>query len=1349
MHIIPNEIPHPKNEADFEKMCAQIYGVVFQDSRPKINGRKGQEQYGIDVFVNDKDIGRIGIQCKKYLRTILKRNHIDEEIQKADTNKVAIKHLIFATTSPNDASLLKEIQRLSDYRKNKGLFTVEIEFWEDIELRINSYPILQNSYAPNSPGASFYIQNQKLDYILELGMNVQDRIANSGMLPIARTDSANIIISTQLDQTNDLIKKYRYQNAIEHIDIIGKDLGCFDVHQKARWHLQRGLCLWFSQDDVKEAAHHFLKAADLYPDDERIAAAHVRGLMLNNDFDAALDVGMLALERFPLSKQIWLAYINVKMMKGEIVRLEDIPSNMREEPDALQLIAIAASMQDNSTDALSLSIKAATHPEASFFTRITALNLVVQNSTNNPVAAMYGVLTKTQYTALEQVVNFFEPRIEKLWSVQSSVVQEATALLGFAFLLRHKPENALEIVNEAKSHGINSPEILRIHIQALSELQRDKDALMLGRNHLSVLTRESIVIISELAAYLGDIDYLEEVILEARKRMPGDQEVTDQLLSLRWAALAKAGKTSSLLSEIDVAKIVESGNFLLTCNAARLLYTSGYLLEATELIEKSKSLLNSSSQESDRLMLAELLFKAERWMEAAEFYESLAPTRQISVLHTRLFTCYIEADNRKKAKEFLNCLPENWIENDEIRQLAITLGYKAGDWAFLLPLADIQILKAPTEAASWLFKLQVALHSETPATFQQRIRQVPEDLNGSIRNIVQLASIELKYNEPSKGLKRLYRLLRQNFDEPEVFSAYFISIITAPTELPLMEDSLMEVVPGSALVLIDDLGHELQVVIDPSDTGILAKRTNFFQSDSSEGSALIGAKVGQKIEIPAQAFGGKKTYTVKSIQSAYKYMIQIVREREQSFGGLPNLKAVPIGDSGDGNKDFRYILDELKHSKNITRQLLEAYGAGNLTLAGFAKMLGRSPIDVVTGWSLDSPPIFIGTGLTQEKNETLALLARKHAIYVIDALTLAEFINFGAQEVLAALPKIYISPVTMAILKYNLSEAEDDKSIGTAIDSGNQIGFIEFDGKYKERRIAFANQLIEAANKYCTIQPSYGELIPPVEIPGFKDILQIEECETLLLAKEYNATLLTLDGRLRMLGKAVEVNSIWPQVLLMYCLETKRITAARSAEFTINQFLSNRKFVSLSSWDLVWMVMQGDSYIQRGIQAFKKYLESSDAEFESTTSVALGFLSGIAELQTQLGAFGELFAHIVESIFRRKDCPEDYHKIIEIFVYELLEELAGKPHFYPPINWARDNAIRNQQKYVLERLAEAKSRSEHSPVLRPIAVRVIYGTKIPYLIMDKSLSINESAATATAGNNVTFGKMHHHNFQQK
>jgi hypothetical protein len=396
-------------------------------------------------------------------------------------------------------------------------------------------------------------------------------------------------------------------------------------------------------------------------------------------------------------------------------------------------------------------------------------------------------------------------------------------------------------------------------------------------------------------------------------------------------------------------------------------------------------------------------------------------------------------------------------------------------------------------------------------------------------------------------------------------------------------------------------------------------------------------------------------------------------------------------------------------------------------------MLGRSSVDVICSWPSDGPPIFVGTGLPTERDSALAVLARTNSSYVTDALTLTELVNFGVPEALAGLPKVYITPVTMGILEENLRDAEEDKSIGTAIDIGGQLNFIEFDDEYRELRITFAKELVEAAKKYCTVQPAYGELTPPENAPQFFDILTGEERELLLLAKDCSATLLTLDGRLRMLAKfGVKVDGVWPQALLTHCLHTDQIQLEKGAEFSIKAFLTNRRFVSLRSNDLVWMVLQGDSYIQKGIQAFKQHLQSAETEVGSATTVALEFLDAIAGLEPQFGAFGELLVHIMEAIYRRQDLPSNFNVTVDTFVFNLTAKLGGVPHPYPPLKRMRAELIHKQREYLHERLVEARNWSSKPVEPRPIAVRVLYCTKIPFLILDKSSSQCRKDVVGTA-----------------
>jgi hypothetical protein len=62
------------------------------------------------------------------------------------------------------------------------------------------------------------------------------------------------------------------------------------------------------------------------------------------------------------------------------------------------------------------------------------------------------------------------------------------------------------------------------------------------------------------------------------------------------------------------------------------------------------------------------------------------------------------------------------------------------------------------------------LHSSTPAEFQNDLRCVPELLDGSIRTTTQVANLELRYAEVERGIRRLYRMVRRNLDEPEALS---------------------------------------------------------------------------------------------------------------------------------------------------------------------------------------------------------------------------------------------------------------------------------------------------------------------------------------------------------------------------------------------------------------------------------------------------------------------------------------------------------------------------------------------------------------------------------------------------
>ncbi|WP_420996545.1 PIN domain-containing protein [Cupriavidus sp. 30B13] len=1328
LHIIPFEIPLPKNEADFERMCAQVYGVVFNDRMPKMNGRRGQVQGGVDVFVKEPSVGRVGIQCKKYTMKPVKWEDVEDEVGKADKHKAPIKKLILATTAPNDAPLLKKVQELSDDREAKGLFPVEVEFWEDICNHIDRFPVLQDSYAPHTPGAAYHRQETSLNAIRDIVLETNATMQSVAGLPLARPDSIDRLISDQLDRTNELLKSGRFRDALDHLVVVGKDLEPFDAHQKARWYLQKGLSIWFMRLDDQESAGLFLKAFELYPDDERMAAAQVRGLMLQKRLDGARAAGESALERFPDSQQIWLALASVRLLQGQPVQMKDVPDALKQEPDTLQFVAHAELTAGNLDEAIKLSQEAANHPTAGFFIRANTLRIAAECGSRFPVGAMAGALPLRETKALDFAVSLFNPWHERLWDVQSDSVGETVAHLGYALLMLHRFPAALALAREAETHGYRSAEILRTQVTSLVELDREGELLSLAADRLTQMNPASLTIVGEAAAKDGNLALLKQTLDAALAFDPVDEETTELLAALRWDALMHAGQQDAAVREVIAAKVEVAGGIISACVAARVLNRAGQTLEADAVVQRAKTLVTPESTDAQKLMLAELLFNVGQFAEAGVLFERLVTADRVSDLHNRLLACYVRSHNRRKAKELIAGLPAEWIENDETRSLAIELGQQAADWAFLRPLVEAQLRKHPDTAGSWLFKLSVSLHSSTPAEFQNDLRSVPDLLEGPIRATTQLVGLELRYGEAERGIRRLYRMLRCNLDEPEALSAYFIAILGAPGELPLMEEKLPAVAAGTCVALVDEFGQPTRLVIDPSDVGELPKREGYSDGAAPPAAALLGAVVGQQVNLPELAFGDTRQYTVTAVQSACRHMLQVVRERANALGGLPHMKMVHVGTTGDGERDLAHMKAEVMRSSAISRQLFDVYATGGMTLSGFAECQGRSTVEAVLGWPTDGPPLFVGTGAEAERVAALELLARPDAIYVIDALTLAELVNLGLQEALGHLPKVLVSPVTKAMLEEVLRGAEEDRSVATSTEVNGELALIEHDACYHARRIEFFNAVLAAVEKYCEVQPAYGELEDEGEMPRLTDVLQNEEMEVLLLAKAVNATVLTLDGRFRFVLEVVaKVGGVWPQVLLMYCRSRNLVDPMVLASATIRQFLQNRSFVSLGSGDLTWMVLQGGAYLQQGMRRFKVHLSSDDAEFTSTVDVAFEFLARIAALRINLGAFGELFEHVVEAAMRHRKCPADFERVVTEFIIDLTASLNQSTHLYELVNIRTIQRMHLQRRYLAERLIRARDRLKVPVDNRPIAVRAVFVSSIPWLIEDKSSPVAGAA----------------------
>jgi hypothetical protein len=153
MQFRAKQIAPPKEWGTFEDLCHALFKRVWRDPLAQKNGRTGQAQHGVDVFGSPNGDRRSyrGIQCKgkdSNYGSKAKWSEVLAEVAKADKFSPKLDEWIFSTTAPVDGSLQKAARELSVERRAKGLFSVDVLGWTEIQALMTDAPEVIAEFYP-------------------------------------------------------------------------------------------------------------------------------------------------------------------------------------------------------------------------------------------------------------------------------------------------------------------------------------------------------------------------------------------------------------------------------------------------------------------------------------------------------------------------------------------------------------------------------------------------------------------------------------------------------------------------------------------------------------------------------------------------------------------------------------------------------------------------------------------------------------------------------------------------------------------------------------------------------------------------------------------------------------------------------------------------------------------------------------------------------------------------------------------------------------------------------------------------------------------------------------------------
>lgn len=1125
-------------------------------------------------------------------------------------------------------------------------------------------------------------------------------------LPSGSAASANSFISRQLDQITDGQREHRYEDSLRQLELLQRDLDDFDDHQKARWYLLRGLSLWHLGND-EAAAKDFDSAASLCDSDDRIAAGAVRARLLRDEYQAALEIGRAMLERFPESFTVWAVTTNARLLAGERLDENDIPSNFADKAAAWQLIASSlAGMGDDDGAVRAIRI-ALDKPDSSFFIFESYLRYAIRLATLDEVRVNCRSLLPGHAEVLSDAMSRFDDRDNTIWSSQSpKVVSDVIAHLAYGMILLQRPSEAIELIQQAKIKGVRVTDVMtRVEVEAMCDLDCWKEVIDRFEDAIDTLPDESLLRFGQACIAQSRPDLLQLAREEVARRTESDiaPRIAIMLRHIHWDMLLLRDDTKAVRTELEEAGITPLSNSVIDLCFASRAYDDEAL--QNRYVDRVAELAPKSTEPQELAMGARALLRAHRYEDAIGLFEKLLPVDSFTPLHVDLLHCYTLTGRQAKALNLLESMPATWRDSPEAREQALFLFNSVGDWARMRAVVEQSVCENRKNANAWLTLIRVAA-CEGVLDLDTLVSDMPRHMEGTPKDLLLLASIEMRHGQVEKGLNRIAHAVRNNLGDVELAATHIQVMLTLSQEatevMEKVHQALDVVEPGTSIALADERGSLQHVSIDFAGATSPSSGAEFIAPDSEFATRLIGLRVSETVSF--DNLMGTQVLELKHIMSLHQRLLELSHKLvRDSVVPSKSLVTMTIPTDANGEMDFSIFLQQLDRHQSQVVESLELYEQHPLTLNLIADRLGRDVIDLVRGWPLDGPYLEVSIGVGTA-HDTLPCPLQASS-WVVDLAMLTELAMFGLLDVLSHLPKVYVSTATRRALDMKIESSATLRKSGTMFTHEGQLGFHEETEEARVLDQAFLRSIDIAIASFCTVVPAYGPLQPAPELQRLRDILSTEEHASLMLCKEYEAGLLTLDARLRQLASVLDMHSASPQMLLKGLADAGALRHVEYSCALIKMIIARRAFISVSIPDLIGMMDQGLAFANAGIKSLREYLAAPTVEFGSASFTIIGFICQMYESgRCTFAMLLELIVHLLEPLFRHPHCPDDF----------LSRSLKG----FSPL---REHGFTTTHFELIKRLLiRAKDDSQHPEKTKTLNGQVVYLRMAPlYSVEDK------------------------------
>lgn len=1169
-----NVIGIPEHEGDFERHCRVLFAEIINDSNLKLVATRGKNQGGFDLIGtrNGDPEQTVGIQCKnKPKGGKLVLADVRSDIARMLQFEPPVTEIYVVTTASDDHSYDKLAIELRKAQKDLGRSVdIQIWGWDTLTARILSSPAALAAFDPDRSASTgtllahsaetLSLQHESLEIQREMQTAVTELLASRQALdPVEASSRADIdeVLHKQIDDIRDLLNTGRPKTALDLLEKLAANSSSQSVAIRARIKANMGHAI-MRLGDERRGGEFLLEAYALNPDDAKLKANRILGLVLTDHAREAVDFARSLFNAGEGDETVASFLYQAAAVLDEDMAPDDIVGGQfsSDENVAIGRAVYLRKHRGAFEWRDYANTVAAEHSGSQILLRLSAeatLDEIYERRSFGP-----GDANKEDREAMERAVVMLHAIWESAKSQEDAGQQQVISIaanLVTAYRALRNPKAADEVGKQALALAPNDEALLLAtsHIDIISDRAEAAVEKLLGLPE----SRQRTTALLGAYASLGQwSDVAEFATTERRQALDGlDMQAFDCIALDARFRVGKVIDERSALGDLVAAWPEELHVAASAADIARQYYPEMF----DELFDRAMALAQKPAPISERMVLAELALRSDRYDAAVEVLNGHVDLNEPSEPLGWLAMAFVNSTAASDAHAFFDSLPETVLDSPRFSRMAGTAEYNRGDLASAEKHLKRALQVDPDDLRSTLMLEGTLIREGRDDDAIAFIQTVDETKSrGSPLEKMRLAVSLRRAGEASRAFGLAFDVASRNRDNEAVASAF-------PQLLFMSEASL----PGADILngIQDGFWFRLEGQGTADIEGLLSNDAipgaHCHSADQVLGKALLGKNIGDEVVLP-ERLGIERRYVVREIKHRWIWLAHdIMHSHAARFPDSASMVQMTMQDN-----DVQPILDIVRKGEQDVLDIVDTYRASPLPLAFIAALRSGDVVGFAHRVTASGGDIKTCVGLLEERRlaqEYVSRARNRGAVFDTYTLVMAE-----AFELLPPLREYFGRLLISRDTMDDFTEWRQRQSLNV----GRETMALSYEGEQavkhvqsvddNSRQLEILDRLIANVRNHCEIMPLEGGTEPEaarMQQAGLDDLL-----EPIRIARSKDVLLLSDDLHFRQLAQQMGVRrSAWLQAVGLDLLGQRSMSRHEYALLVAR--LANRRhhFLSLDT----------------------------------------------------------------------------------------------------------------------------------------------------------------------------------------